>query len=108
MDCNTTASSTFGDVGGWFPGVGITFLRGGVGGLCVCSSFGVWTIVMDCRVGLGSSSCRCECDDASRRFAIYCTRVYVSFFLARVASIFCVITSGSPPFASCNFLILIS
>ena len=74
----------------------------------MCSSFGLLPIVLEWGAGLGSSSRRCECDDASRRLSFCCTHANVSFFSAREASISRLVTFGCPPFASCIFHILIS
>ena len=107
MDCNASASSAFGGVEVVWSSVGVASIRGGVGGLRVCASFGLLLVVLECCVGLDSPSRRWVCDDASRML-FCCTRTNVSFLFANAGSISRVMTSGCPLSASCIVHILIS
>ena len=108
MDCNANASSTFGGVEVVWLGVVVVSIRGGIGDLRVCASFGLLPVVLKCGVGLGSRSRRCVCDNASRRLSFCCTHANMSFLSAKAASISRVMTSGCPPFAICIVHISIS
>ena len=108
MDCNASASSAFGGVEVVWSGVGVTSIRGGVGGRRVWASFGLFLVVLECGAGLCSRSRRCVCDEASRRLSFCCTRANMSFLSAKAASISRVTPSGCPPFASCTVHMLIS
>ena len=79
MDCSASASSAFGGIEVVWSGVGVASMRGGVRGRCVCASFGLLPVVLECGARLGSRSRWCVRDDASRRLSLCCTPANMSF-----------------------------